>query len=124
MNKKFALGILSILAVITSVIYSNSASAKKDESSQLASTTLVISQAYGGGGGATGTYANDYVEIKNISSSPQSLSGLSLYYGSQTGQFASSATNAFALPNVTLNPGQYFLVQTSTAGSGGARGGS
>ena len=117
MNKKFALGILSILAVITSVIYSNSAAA--GNSSQLASTTLVISQAYGGGGGTTGTYQFDYVEIKNISTSPQSLNGLSLYYGSATGQFASSATNAFALPNVTLNPGQYFLVQTSAAGTGG-----
>ena len=120
MNKKFALGILSILAVITSVIYSNSVSAKTDNSSQLVSTTIVISQVYGGGGGATGTYANDYVELKNVSTSPQSLNGLSLYYGSQTGQFASSATNAFALPNITLNPGQYFLVQTSAAGSGGA----
>ena len=36
--------------------------------SPLASTTFVISQAYGGGGGSTGTYLNDYVELKNISS--------------------------------------------------------
>src|SRR4051812_6799213 len=46
-----------------------------------ASTTLVISQAYGGGGG-TGFYSFDYVEIKNISSTNQSLNGLSLVYGS------------------------------------------
>jgi hypothetical protein len=85
-----------------------------------ASTTLVLSQVYSGGGGSTGTYLNDYVEIKNISSSPQSLNGLSLMYGSSTGQFASTATNAFALPNVTLQPGQYFLVQLSAAGSAGA----
>ncbi|MBX3245442.1 MAG: lamin tail domain-containing protein, partial [Acidobacteria bacterium] len=85
----------------------------------LVSTTLVISQAYGGGGGTTGTYQNDYVEIKNISSSPQSLNGLSLMYGSATGQFASSGTNAFGLPDVTIQPGQYYLVQTANAGTGG-----
>ena len=124
MNRKFALGFLSILAVITSVIFINSVSAEKfgkgDNSSQLVSTTLVISQVDGGGGGSTGTYLFDYVEIKNISSTPQSLNGLSLYYGSATGQFASSAGNAFALPNVTLNPGQYYFVQTGPAGTAGA----
>ena len=85
-----------------------------------ASTTLVISQFDGGGGGSTGTYLNDYVEIKNISSSPQSLNTLSLYYGSAAGNFASSATNAFALPDVTLGPGKYFLVQLGATGTAGA----
>jgi hypothetical protein len=85
-----------------------------------ASTTLVISQVNGGGGGTTGTYLFDYIEIKNISSTPQSLNGLSLYYGSAVGQFASTAGNAFALPNVTLNPGQYYMVQTGPTGTVGA----
>src|SRR4051794_26389851 len=40
-----------------------------------ASTTFVISQFDGGGGGSTGTYLNDYIEIKNRSSSSQSLNG-------------------------------------------------
>jgi Lamin Tail Domain/Putative Ig domain/Carboxypeptidase regulatory-like domain len=84
------------------------------------STTLVISQVNGGGGGTTGTYLFDYVEIKNISSSPQSLSGLSLYYGSAVGQFASTAGNSFALPAVTVNPGQYYFVQTGPTGTAGA----
>jgi len=83
------------------------------------SGSFVISQAYGGGGGTTGTYQFDYVELKNISGSPKSLNGLSLYYGSATGQFASSATNLFALPNVTVQPGGYYLVQLSSAGTGG-----
>jgi hypothetical protein len=121
MNRKFALGILSILAVFTSVIFINSVSAEKaDNSSQLVSTTLVISQVDGGGGGATGTYLFDYVEIKNVSNVPQSLNGLSLYYGSAVGNFASTAGNAFALPSVNLNPGQYYLVQTGPTGSAGA----
>jgi hypothetical protein len=80
---------------------------------------VVISQVYGGGGGASGTYLFDYVELKNASTSPKSLSGMSLYYGSATGQFASSASNAFALPNVTIPPGGHYLVQTSTTGTGG-----
>ncbi len=84
-----------------------------------ASTTFVISQAYGGGGGTTGTYLKDYVELKNISSSPQSLAGLSLMYGSATGQFASLATNAYALTGGTVQPGQYYLVELSPAGTGG-----
>ncbi len=90
------------------------------EKANAVSTTIVISQVNGGGGGSTGTYLFDYVELKNISSSPQSLNGLSLYYGSAVGQFASTAGNAFVLPNVTLNPGQYYFVQTGPTGSAGA----
>lgn len=81
---------------------------------------LVISQAYGGGGGATGTYIADYVELKNISSVPKSIGGLSLVYGAAAGQFASTSTNAFALANVTLQPGQYYLVQLGPLGTAGA----
>jgi hypothetical protein len=122
MNKKFILGILSILTVMASVFFINTASAEKSsaaESEAFLSTTLVISQVYSGGGGAGSTYLNDYVELKNISATPQSLNGLSLVYASATGQFASVATNAFALPNVTLAPGRYYLVQLGTAGAGG-----
>lgn len=79
-----------------------------------ASTTLVLSQVSGG----NGYYNNDWVEIKNVSVSPQSLNGLSLYYGSATGNFASSPGGAFALPNVSLSPGQYYLVQLSSAAPG------
>ncbi len=83
------------------------------------SSTIVISQAYGGGGGTTGTYLFDYVELKNVSAVVQSLNGLSLMYGSATGQFGSVATNVFALPNASINPGQYYLVQLSTTGTAG-----
>jgi hypothetical protein len=80
----------------------------------------VISQVYGGGGGSTGTYKFDYIELLNVSATPQSLNGLALQYGSATGQLGGSATQIFALPDVTLQPGQYFLVQTSAVGTGGA----
>ena len=81
--------------------------------------TFVISQVYGGGGG-TGTYMHDYVEIKNITASVQSLNLLKLYYGSALGNFASSSSNEFILPNVNLNPGQFYLVQLGPAGTGAA----
>ena len=86
-----------------------------------ASTSLVISQVYGGGGANTGTpaYKNDYVELLNISTAPVSLNGLALQYGSATGNFGSMPINIFALPDVNLQPGQYFFVQL---GSGGALG--
>ncbi len=92
-----------------------------DGDAPAASTTLVISQVYGGGGATSGTptYTKDYIEIKNISGTTQSLNGLSLYYGSATGQFASSTSNAFALPDVTVAPGKYYLVELGPVGTTG-----
>lgn len=112
MKKTFQFAFLTLLTICLGQFLIGTVSA--------ASTTLVISQVNGGGGGTTGTYLFDYVEIKNISGTPQSLNGLSLYYGSAVGQFASTAGNAFALPNVTLNPGQYYFVQTGPTGTVGA----
>lgn len=76
-----------------------------------ASTTLVLSQVSGG----NGYYNNDWVEIKNVSAAPQSLNGLTLLYGSATGNFGGGT---FALPNATLAPGQYYLVQLNSAAPG------
>ncbi len=122
MNRKLFLGALFILAIFTGATFINLASAETavENSAPDVSTTIVISQVYGGGGGSTGTYLNDYIELFNISSVPQSLGGLALQYGSSTGQFGSSATNIFALPAVTLQPGQHFLVQVGPAGTMGA----
>lgn len=113
MNKKF-LSVFFIAAMFITACFISV------EAAPQVSTTIVISQAYGGGGGASGTYLYDYVELKNISSTPQSLDGLSLMYGSSTGQFGSSSSNVFALPTgVVLQPGQYYLIQLSSAGSAG-----
>ena len=85
------------------------------------STTVVISQANGGGGGSSGTYLYDYVELHNISSVTQSLTGYSLQYGSSSGQFGSSATNIYAFPAGTSIPaGKYLLIQLGPAGTAGA----
>lgn len=85
-----------------------------------ASTSLVISQVYGGGGGSSGTptYNTDYVEIKNISGVQQSLSGISLMYGSATGNFGASSSAVTPLPAVTLQPGQHYLIALGSGSAG------
>ncbi len=84
------------------------------------SANLVISQVYGGGGNSGATYTNDFVELFNRGTVPVSLGGLSIQYASATGtgNFGSSTTQITELPAVTLQPGQYFLVQEA-AGTGG-----
>jgi len=81
-----------------------------------ASSTLVISQIYGGGGNSGSTLKNDFIEILNISGSPVNLNGFSVQYASAAGNFSSSLLTP--LPNVTLQPGHYFLIQEA-AGAGG-----
>jgi uncharacterized protein len=85
-----------------------------------ASPNVVISQLYGGGGNSGATYRNDFVELFNRGAAPVSLAGMSIQYASATGtgNFGASTTQITELPNVTLQPGQYFLIQEAQ-GSGG-----
>ncbi|HEU4479024.1 MAG TPA: lamin tail domain-containing protein, partial [Pyrinomonadaceae bacterium] len=81
---------------------------------QALSSTVVISQVYGGGGNSGATLRNDFIELFNRGTSSVSLSGWSV-------QYASSAGTSWAvtpLTNVTLLPGQYYLVQEAQ-GAGG-----
>jgi sugar lactone lactonase YvrE len=80
------------------------------------STTLVIAAAYGGGGGAKSYYGDDFVELFNASSSPQSLGGLSVQEAGEGGTVNAAETTA--LNDVTLQPGQYFLLAGQNAGAG------
>lgn len=74
------------------------------------STTIVISQVYGAGGNSGALFNVDYVELHNISTSPVSLAGDTIKYASST---ATSLTwsGRFALPNVSIPAGGYFLIQ-------------
>lgn len=83
------------------------------------SPNLVISQVYGGGGNSGATWRNDYIELFNRGTDPVSLSGLSLQYTSATGtgNFGANANQLTVLPNVTLSPGQYYLVQEAANGT-------
>lgn len=86
------------------------------------SPNLVISQVYGGGGNTGATFTHDYIEIFNRGSAPASLSGLTLQYTSATGtgNFGANTGQLTPLPDVTLNPGQYFLVQEASNAAVGA----
>ncbi|MEG9431204.1 lamin tail domain-containing protein [Terriglobus sp. ADX1] len=84
---------------------------------------LLITQVYGGGGGGstttTYTYNRDYVEIFNPTATAVSLNGLSVQYGSAAGNFGTSASNIAVLPNVMLQPGQFYLIGGSSGTQGG-----
>uniref|UniRef100_UPI000477CC5D lamin tail domain-containing protein n=1 Tax=Ideonella sp. B508-1 TaxID=137716 RepID=UPI000477CC5D len=82
---------------------------------QASTSGVVISQFYGGGGNSGATLKNDFVELYNAGTSAVSLAGWSLQYNSSTGTGTWQVTT---LPAVTLQPGQYFLVQEAQ-GSGG-----
>jgi predicted extracellular nuclease len=77
-----------------------------------AQSGLVISQMYGGGGNSGAPYTYDYLELYNPTASPISLNGLSYQYASSAG----TSWNTVILPNVSVAPGHYFLVQ-GAAGS-------
>jgi len=82
------------------------------------SDNIVISQVYGAGGngsGATGAVLkHDYIELFNRGATAVSLAGWSVQYASSSG----TAWQVTPLTSVTLEPGQYYLVQQA-AGSGG-----
>ena len=103
-RRTFLVFIFVVLAVFTNT-------------AQAISTTVVISQVYGAGGNSGAVRNADYVELFNRGTTPQSLNGWSVQYASATGtgNFASVS----ALPNVTLQPGQYFLLG-GTPGANGA----
>ncbi len=68
---------------------------------------VVISQIYGGGGNAGALYTNDYIELFNRGTTAQSLNGWSVQYASANG----STWFITNLPNVTIQPGKYYLIQ-------------
>ncbi|TWI65128.1 hypothetical protein IP91_02534 [Pseudoduganella lurida] len=80
----------------------------------LAASDIVISQVYGGGGNSGATFKNDFIELFNRGSAPVTLTNWSVQYASTGG----SSWQVTPIPAVTLQPGQYYLVQEA-AGTGG-----
>ncbi len=80
------------------------------------SPNIVISQVYGGGGNATAIYTNDFIELFNRGNTAVSLNGWSVQYASSTGTSWVNKTN---LSNITLQPGQYYLIQGASGGANG-----
>ena len=83
-------------------------------SGQSVSGSVAISQVYGGGGNTGSTLKNDFIELINRSAAPVDLSGWSV----QVFSSSTSTWDVTPLSNVTLQPGQYYLVQESQ-GAGG-----
>lgn len=81
----------------------------------LAASPVVISQVYGGGGNSGATLKNDFIELFNRGDTAVDITGWSVQYASAAGPtWAVSKVTG----NVTLQPGQYFLMQQA-AGNGG-----
>ncbi len=98
-----------LLAVATSADHVGVAHA----STTSPSTGLVIDAFYGGGGDSTNpsNLANDFVEIFNAGSTPQSLNGMSLQYAAHSATQVASPGYLYDFPDVTLGPGQHFLFE-------------
>ncbi len=68
---------------------------------------IVISEIYCGGGSPNMALSHDYIMLKNIGTESASLNGTTLQYGSADGNF----TQYHILPDITLSPGQSYLIQ-------------
>ena len=80
---------------------------------------VVINEVYGGGGNTGATLTHDFIELYNAGSTPISLSGLYLWYGSATGALGGQdGALVQALPDFTLEPGKFYLIQQAK-GNGG-----
>ena len=87
---------------------------------QSISPNIVISQVYGGGGNTGAIYTHDFVELFNRGDVPVSLAGWSIQYASATGtgNLGANSGQITELPAVTLQPGQYYLVQEASGANG------
>jgi len=81
----------------------------------LSNAQIVINEIYTGGGILTALLANDFIELKNIGSTTQTLTGATIQYGPLSGQF----TQYHTLPTITLGAGQTYLIQQASDGLGG-----
>lgn len=79
---------------------------------------IVISQVYGGGGNTGATFKNDFIELYNRSTEQVTLTGAYIKQASAAGTF--NLTNSFALPELTLLPNQYYLIQCAGGTNGNA----
>ncbi len=75
---------------------------------------IVISEIYGGGGDAGSTLINDYVILKNTGPETVSLRGVTLQYADINGNF----NQYHMLPDISLSPGQNYLIQEGSGGGG------
>ncbi len=123
------IGIVSLMAICFGM-FSTITNGQKDATSKVnlninavaiapngVSNGILISQVYGGAGCGTAgcsTYQNDFIELYNRANTPISVNGWSVQYAAATG----TAWQVTPLPNVTIQPGKYFLVAESFGANG------
>ena len=83
-------------------------------SGAVAQAQVVISQVYGGGGNSGAFYTHDFIELFNRGNTPVNVNGWSVQYASTSG----TTWQTTPLGNLTIQPGQYLLVQQAQ-GTGG-----
>ncbi|WP_312076767.1 lamin tail domain-containing protein [Chryseobacterium sp.] len=76
---------------------------------------IVINEIYTGGGALGAAITNDFIELKNIGSTPTTLSGATLQYADANGAF----TYYYSIPSITLGPNQHYLIQQGGDNLGG-----
>ncbi|GGG60697.1 lamin tail domain-containing protein [Epilithonimonas arachidiradicis] len=76
---------------------------------------IVINEIYTAGGLLNALFRTDFIELKNIGPSTASLNGATIQYGDAFSQF----TQYHNLPNITLAPGQTYLIQQGSEGTAG-----
>ncbi len=108
--KRFILSVLLVLLSITSL----------PANVQASSSGIVIYEVYGGGGLSGATYRNDFVVLFNAGNSPYTINSWSLQYTSATGTGLFSQQSITTINGVTLQPGQYYLIQLASNGSSGS----
>jgi len=80
----------------------------------LMNAQIVINEVYGGGGNNGATLKNDFVELINSGTTVATLNGATLQYASAAGTF----NQYHPLPDITLAPGQTYLIQEAAGTSG------
>ena len=78
---------------------------------------VVISELYVGGNSGSGLYYSDYVELYNSSESDINVSGWTIQYASETGNFASQT---FQLNGIIKSKSFFLIEGTTTHSNGGA----
>ncbi len=123
MKPSLRVGVVSLVSIVLAACtQAPPVQPRAQLSAQAVSEGVVISQVYGGGGNTGAPYTHDFVELFNRGTTPVSLNGWSIQYASATGtgNFGASSTQLTELPNVTLQPGQYYLIQQAGGSAGAA----
>jgi predicted extracellular nuclease len=107
-----------VRAALAFIAFGLALGARTPGDARASASGVVISAVYGGGGNSGATYTHDYVELFNAGAAAVPLNGWSLQYASSAGTF--NAGGLTPLPDVTLLPGQYYLVQQAQ-GAGGTQ---